>query len=101
MLLNNENNIYNNKKENVKFYKNLKDNYSVKENRKIISPKRNENNFEIKSEKFTKNKVFEQKEKKSNILCNSYKKINQLKIVETFKNSIRNKYKREKSKKKS
>ena len=101
LLLNNENNIYNNKKENVKFYKNLKDNYSVKENRKIISPKRNENNFEIKSEKFTKNKVFDQKEKKSNILCNSYKKINQLKIVETFKNSIRNKYKREKSKKKS
>ena len=100
LLLNNDNNIYNNKKENVKFYKNLKDNYSVKENRKIISPKRNENNFEIKSEKFTKNKVFNQKEKKSNILCNSYKKINQLKNVETFKNSIRNKYKREKSKKK-
>ena len=100
LLLNNENNIYNNKKENVKFYKNLKDNYSVKENRKIISPKRNENNFENKSEKFTKNKIVNNKEKKSNILCNSYKKINQLKNVETFKNSIRNKYKREKSKKK-
>ena len=101
LLLNNENNIYNNKKENVKFYKNLKDNYSVKENRKIISPKRNENNLENKSEKFTKNKIVNKKEKKSNILCNSYKKINQLKNVETFKNSIRNKYKREKSKKKS
>ena len=101
LLLNNENNIYNNKKENVKFYKNLKDNYSVKENRKIISPKRNENNLENKSEKFTKNKIVNNKEKKSNILCNSYKKINQLKNVETFKNSIRNKYKREKSKKKS
>ena len=100
LLLNNDNNIYNNKKENVKFYKNLKDNYSVKENRKIISPKRNENNFENKSEKFTKNKIVNNKEKKSNILCNSYKKINQLKNVETFKNSIRNKYKREKSKKK-
>lgn len=61
------------------------ENNAFEEKRKLTSPYRNEN----KSEKIIDN----------NILSCSYKKVPLYKIGETFKNSIRNKYKREKSKK--
>ena len=98
---NKQNNIYNNKKENSILYKNLRDNHNMfKEKRKIISPKRKETNSENDSESFIKKEFLNVKERdNSEILCNSYKKMNKLMNVETFKNSIRNKYKREKSKK--
>ena len=96
--LNNENNN-NNKKENSKLSKNIKgNNNTFKVKRKIISPKKNEINYENYSENNIKYGLTEKKERKNNYIFNSYKKINQLKIVETFKNSIRNKYKKEKSK---
>ena len=95
--LNNENSI-NNKKENSKLSKDIKSNNNTfKIKRKIISPKKNEINSENYSGNNSKNELSELKERKNSILFNSYKKINQFKIVETFKNSIRNKYKREKS----
>ena len=96
----NENSI-NNKKENSKLSKDMKSNNNTfKIKRKIISPKKNEINSENYSGNNSKNELSELKERKNSILFNSYKKINQFKIVETFKNSIRNKYKREKSKQK-
>ena len=95
----NENNNYNNKKENSILYKCKKDNFSITdEKRKIISPKRKEMNYEAKSENMKKNDFIYFKEKKNN-QSNSYKKIELSKIGETFKNSIRNRYKREKSSK--
>ena len=98
--LNNENKN-NNKKENSKLSKNIKgNNNNFKVKRKIISPKKNEINSENYSENNKKYVLTEKKERKNNYLFNSYKKINQLKTVETFKNSIRNKYKKEKSKQK-
>ena len=98
---NKQNNIYNNKKENSILYKNLRDKNNIfKKKRKIISPKRNETNSENDSESFIKKEFLNVKERENcKILCNSYKKMNELMNVETFKNSIRNKYKREKSKK--
>ena len=98
---NKQNNIYNIKKENSILYKNLRDSHNMfKEKRKIISPKRKETNSENDSESFIKKEFLNVKERdNSEILCNSYKKMNELMNVETFKNSIRNKYKREKSKK--
>ena len=99
----NKENIINNKKENSKLSKNINiksnnNNYIIK--RKIISPKKNEINSENYSGNNSKNELSELKESKNNFLFNSYKKLNQFKIVEPFKNSIRNKYKREKSKQK-
>ena len=95
----NENNNYNNKKENSILYKCKKDNFSIiDDKRKIISPKRKEMNYEAKSENMKKNDFIYFKEKKNN-QSNSYKKIELSKIGETFKNSIRNRYKREKSSK--
>ena len=84
---------YSHKNDNSISYKFKEGKNSEKENenntfegkRKLTSPYRNEN----KSEKIINN----------NILSCSYKKVPQYKIGETFKNSIRNKYKREKSKK--
>ena len=101
MHSNKENNIYNNKKENSILYRSFKDNYNkLKEKRKIISPKRNETNCVNDSDILIKNEFPNLKKRKNSyIVCNSYKKITQFKNVETFKNSIRNKYKMEKRKK--
>ena len=71
--------------------KNLLNKKIINKNRKMISPKR-ENNYN-KSKSLIKN---ESTDYNSNHLSNSYKKIRTFKFEETFKNSIRNKYKREK-----
>ena len=71
--------------------KNLLNKKIINKNRKMISPKR-EINYN-KSKSLIKN---ESTDYNSNHLSNSYKKIRTFKFEETFKNSIRNKYKREK-----
>ena len=72
------------------FNKNDNDN-KLNKNRKMISPKKEINSN--KSESFIKS---EYTVRNKNNSSNSYKKIMTFKLEETFKNSIRNKYKREK-----